>query len=860
MAVQREKIPADAFRAILTKIMIPACDDGALRRLRAESVLGRGKRVTTVIGPAGFGKTMAVSKWASRECAAVAWYTIDAYDNRPSVFWRHLKAAIDHAHHQPYDENEIERPPDGGSFADPLLHAIGPKPEATVLVLDDLHLIEDRGILEQLAHFIERAPDEFRFVLIARVRPGLPIGKWVVRGLVAEVPETLLLMDDVQAATLVRSIAETKVSDELVELLIASADGWPAALSLGGQILGRLGRRVDARRSLTARQGLFFEYVVGEVLSGLSDEVREAALLLSLLDDLDPQRCELLCGVSDGRELLRDLAQHGAPMVALDPSADGWRFHALFREILAAELKRSSGPRLAALHNRVAEVELHVGNAPAAVRHLVAAGRLDEAFRIVFAPLAEMYRNGSIQQMNNWIDLFPSDFIASNAERSATFTLAMAYLDRRNDYNLWLKQAHDIATDPSPELDVALTLPRLLQALDNGDTDTVRTEVTALRERQGGDVLDRSRDCHVHTVAAIASLADEHLDDSSYWVKAILRWPDMPERVRMVGQPTRAAWEAYLRGKLGESTRIARGVLDEGADAGRAAMHVLIELYSLEALLALERYDLDEADHWAERAQKIVEPLPPSLHRYLADRSTLAVTEARFGAHAAAAAVGNCMRGSIPLALSCRYQLLTAEFNARAGMSLSAARCVAVLPESPRATLVNARLAAQAARADQVEAELSKLPGVDELPMARWLEAELLRAQVAPGSAALDRALDAGTREGFVWTYLREGDVRNELLRRATTGAEPWRDTPLAHALLNSVSAPVTAVPALTHTELQVLQFLPSHRSMAEISKEMFVSVNTVKTHVRALYRKLRVTTRSEAVHQATELGLIGPA
>lgn len=112
----------------------------------------------------------------------------------------------------------------------------------------------------------------------------------------------------------------------------------------------------------------------------------------------------------------------------------------------------------------------------------------------------------------------------------------------------------------------------------------------------------------------------------------------------------------------------------------------------------------------------------------------------------------------------------------------------------------------------------------------------------------------------FAWTYLREGDVHNELLRRATTTAEPWRDSPLAHALLNSVSAPVTAVLVLTDTELRVLQFLPSHRSMAEISKEMFVSVNTVKTHVRAIYLKLRVKTRSEAVHRAREMGLIGPA
>lgn len=853
-------VPAVAFRVVRTKILVPTCDDGVLRRLRVESLLERGKRITTVFGPAGFGKTMAVAKWASRRRTPVVWYTIDAFDNRPSVFWRHLRSAIEHAYHRPSDEGVSVHPPDGVSFVESLLHSLGPDPETTIIVLDDLHLIADPDVLEQLAYFIERAPDAFRFVLIARVRPGLPVGRWAVRGLVAEITEALLSMDTVQAAALVRSVAETEVSDDLVDWLIASAGGWPAALSLGGQILGRPGRRSNATHSLTARQGLFFEYVVGEVLSGLRSEVRENALQLSLLDELDPRRCELLCGVDDGAALLSELAQCGAPMVALDPAAGAWRFHALFREVLVTELQRASGPHLADLHARAAEVELTVGDAAAAVRHLIAAGNLDEAFQIVFSPLAEMYRSGSIRQMNDWIDLFPVDFVASSAERSAVFALAMAYLDRRNDYDLWVKQAHDLAADPSPELDVALTLPRLLKALDIGDTDTVRSEVAELRERHGAEVLDRSRDCHTHTIIAIASLADERMGDAAYWVKAILRWPDMPERVRAVGQPTRAAWEAYLRGALAESARISQGALAAGADLGRASPHVLIELYSLQALLSLEHYELDEADHWAERAQAVVEPIPPSLHRYLVDRAVIATVEARRGAHAAIAAVGNCTRAALPPAVAQRYQLLTAEIEARAGRSVSAASRLATLPTSPRATLVRARLAVQAGRVDQAVAELDSLPAVDEFPKSQFIESGLLRAQIATDSDALDNALDAGIHEGFAWTYLREGDSLDELLRHATTTNGSWRETVLSRALRVPMSAPTMNAPHLSSSELRILQFLPSHRSMAEISDEMFVSVNTVKTHVRSLYRKLRVSSRSEAVHRATELGLIHSA
>ena len=856
-AKDQTELPADAFRVVRTKILVPTCDDGVLRRLRVESILDRGKRITTLFGPAGFGKTMAVAKWASRRRRPVVWYTIDAFDNRPSVFWRHLRAAIGHSHQWSSDESTTAHSHDGGSFVESLLNSLGAEPPPTIIVLEDLHLIVDSDVLEQLTYFIERAPDSMRFVMIARVRPSLPVWRWAVRGLVAEVPEALLSMDPVQAAALVHSVAETEVSDDLVDWLIASAGGWPAALSLGGQILGRPGRGSNDVRSLTARQGLFFEYVVGEVLSGLRSEVRDAALQLSLLDELDPRRCELLCGVDDGAALLSELAQHGAPMVALDPAAGAWRFHALFREVLVTELQRASGPHLADLHARAAEVELTVGDAPAAVRHLIAAGKLDEAFQIVFSPLAEMYRSGSIQHVNDWIDLFPVDFIASSAERSAVFALAMGYLDRRNDYDLWVKQAHDLAADPSPELDVALTLPRLLKALDRGDTDTVRSEVATLRERQGAEVLDRSRDCHTHTIIAIASLADERMSDAAYWVNAILRWPDMPERVRSVGQPTRAAWEAYLRGALVESVRIARGALDAGADVGRASTHVLIELYSLQVMLALEHYDLDEADHWVERAQTVVESTPPSLHRYLVDRAVIAVVEARRGAHAAIAAVDNCTRVALPPAVAQRYQLLTAELEARAGRSVSAARRLATLPLSPRTTLVRARLAVQAGKSERAENELKDLPAIDTFPRSQYIEAELLRAQIAPASNALNNALETGIHEGFAWTYLRESDSLDESLRHAIAANASWRDTPLARALRMSILVPTTSVPQLTNSELRILQFLPSHRSMAEISDEMFISPNTAKTHARSLYRKLQVSSRSEAVRRAVEIGLL---
>ena len=65
---------------------------------------------------------------------------------------------------------------------------------------------------------------------------------------------------------------------------------------------------------------------------------------------------------------------------------------------------------------------------------------------------------------------------------------------------------------------------------------------------------------------------------------------------------------------------------------------------------------------------------------------------------------------------------------------------------------------------------------------------------------------------------------------------------------------------SLTTAELRVLLLLPTHLSFPELARRLNVSANTVKTHARAVYRKLGATSRAEAVTRAGEAGLIDTA
>lgn len=852
------------------KMLPPSCPAQVQVRPGVHEVLDRRARVTAVVGPAGFGKTTAVADWASRSGEPLAWVTIDRFDDRPTLFWRYLTAAIFEAFglHAGADERAEEgSAPDGESLVADLLVALASRPVAGVVVLDDLHHVGDSELLDQVARVVERAPAGVRFVVLARVRPELPWGRWAMRGMSAEVDEAQLAMDDDEASALVRAATSLELPEEALRCVVEAAAGWPAALRLAAVALGHHDRPERYARTLATHDRLLFDFVATEVLAALAPEVRRAVIVLSLLDDLDPRRCELLAGTADGAGLLDGLARSGIPMVALDPVSATYRFHALFRQVVAAELRRTRAAELPDLHRRAAEVELTVGDEPAAVRHLIAAGDLDSAFRIVFAPLGDVYRNGSVRRLAEWIDRFPPDFIGADAGRAAAYSQALFWINRTGDAIRWSNLACDLAgSEPPVRLGIALALPRMLVALGSGDTDRVRRQLARLCQSYGPEVVRSDREAMLPTVAAIAALVDE-APDARTWVQAIASRPDIPERVLAVGYPTRRAWELFQRGRLDEAQDLAESALDAGARDGRAALHAVIELFSLVANLHLERNELETAAYWACRATERTERMESSSHRFLADAASIAVVEARSGPAAALSVLEGSLRRRTPAAIRDRYFLLGAEIEARTGSLAVAAGWLGGLPPTPRRQLVQARLAVT--RGHHHEAE-ELLAGLGPLPLARRVEAELLRSRLAsrpqtPRSQTLRGALDVGTSAGYVWTYLREGRAMVDALR-TTVDADPrLRRTALGRHLADRANHPVSDADrlaertrqSLTPMELTVLAHLPSHRSLQEIAAELFLSVNTVKTHSQSVYRKLGVNTRAEAVGRAGTLGLI---
>ena len=135
-----------------------------------------------------------------------------------------------------------------------------------------------------------------------------------------------------------------------------------------------------------------------------------------------------------------------------------------------------------------------------------------------------------------------------------------------------------------------------------------------------------------------------------------------------------------------------------------------------------------------------------------------------------------------------------------------------------------------------------------------------------PGALrAIERALDLAEPRGYASAIARYGPPVRSLLRRRIAQGTAHRA--FAGDLLSALEdQPSPGRPngdpllePLSERELTVLRFLPTLMSNAEIASEMFVSVNTVKTHLKHIYRKLDVSERRDAVRRGRDLHLLSP-
>ena len=899
----RRQAASAGIPILASKITVPGVPDWTVPRPRVTKLIAEGTRwcpLTVVTGPPGAGKTMALALWAAAEAGPVAWVSLDDYDNQPGVFWAYAAAALRRSGAAvPGALSAAARGPaaDHG-FLPRLASALAAQSSPVTLVIDDVHVLAGSAVRDELDFVLRNVGPGLRVVISARADPLLPLHRYRLAGELAEIRAGDLAFSTAEAGLLMAQHGCTLSAGSL-ECLTRRTEGWAAGLRLAAISMDSHPDPGQFVTELITEDSALTGYLVEEVLSTQPPEVREVLLTTSILEQVSAEAASELTGDERAGAILSAVAHANA---FVQPAGDGWyRYHTLFAEVLRLKLRHEHPGRITALHRRAARWYERNGSLTDAVRHAAQAGDWPLAAGVVIDGLAisEIIepRGGrslaaefvGMPHSDTWTGPQPylisaAAALAAGRPESAAAALAAAdgILERR-------------PADQETAVRLAAAMIRLAAARRTGDLPAAAAAASRAKglvsevadgpgEHDGKPARHRQIQARVLADCAAVELWSGHLDEAARVLDSGVAAAAAPgrehERADCLGQ---LALVEAVRGRLRRAVKLATEATaalaaDEQQPPAQQppAQHQAPAALAALAWAHLERGELREARGRLRQVDAALGVRPDKLIGAVACLMVACAGLAEGRGDVATQFVARARSGwSVPAWLGQRLSLAESRAYVAAGDTRAAlAAAERAGHDAPLAAAV-ALAHARAAAGDGPNARRALAPALaagSEAPERVRLQAWLVDARLsygggdgARGRRSLTSALRLAEREQLRLPFVMERGWIGPLLRRDPELARTHRrlftparrdDQPAAPPGVLE-QATVAAVEPLTEREREVLRHVSGMLNTAEVASEMYISVNTVKSHLKSIYRKLAAAHRGEAVRRARQLELI---
>jgi LuxR family transcriptional regulator, maltose regulon positive regulatory protein len=836
---------------------------------------GAGQRLTVVVGSAGAGKSVLLSSWAAARAPGVtSWLSCDQADADPVRFWSGFIEAP-----------RVVEPGFGADAADLLAmdsvmsadvtasiaNDAAKLPAGSAIIVDDFHDAAP-AVYGHMTDLVERWPARTaQLVLASRADPPLRLHRLRLSGELCEVRDRDLYLSLAESRDLLANFGVQVAASELA-LLHERSEGWAAAVQMAALALRGAARDpAQAARALDVSSHAIAEYFISEVLEQQPPEMARFMLDSCVLEELTAEACAAVTGRPDAAALLRSIEAAHLFIVALDDNRTSYRYHHLVQQMLRAELHATDPAREAALQLRAAEWLESAGDTRRATRHFLAARQADRALALLQdRVVADFQRDPALPAP---LDLSAIDPMLLAAAPDRLLALAADLLVwgdwvRCGEY-LDLLERTQPQIPPDSRLAARLAVVRAAHCMLTGEMDQAVRHALAARDIEQRALREDEWDIGVTMVLLRAYTWLEDFDAVDREAAAALAIPSLAEPVKLVQVPGAQALAWFAAGRLAQAADAA-----SAADADARRLGFDRHLFAVDYLramagAALERRDLDAAERLTEQALSISERYRPAF-TYLAllDRAEIWAARGQIrDALATVEAARGVLAGTTPAQLA-RADELEAVLRLALGDVRSPAELASGLPAARRGLLL-ARVALAAGDHHAARGHLDALPPGDVTPRAALVR-QILRAAAAiqrgdPQAAGIvGGVLAAGRHQGYLNTIVATApEVTRYLVEySAQMHPEPFIERIIAAAMEmraaqhgTSRSAGPVADP-LTAAELRVLKLLPA-ASYLQIAATLFVSYNTVKTHLRSIYQKLGVSSRAEAIERAVDLQLL---
>lgn len=850
----------------------------------------RQARLITVTAPAGYGKTTFAAAWtrtiSAENLATLGWISLDEDDNEPLQFIAYLAGALDAA--IPGIASSVEEVIASRQMAlkqalGSITNALGANGRPTLLVLDDYHLITEQAVHSAMDLLLERAPRNFHCLLLTRRTPPLALSRFRVRGQLLDLTadELKFTLEESQEF-FAAALPETANANE-VEQIATRMDGWGAGMRLAALAVRETVTWGQSRAASPREQEMVAEYIVSEVLERLPERIRLFLLQTSILDDLSPSLCQAVTLQPDSAKLLAQVAETIALVTQLDSERRTYRYHHLLRDVLRRQLDLSSTTAARQeLHDRAAIWLGENGDVDGALRHFDLAGNLQAAVHLVESRARPMLLSGEVVAVDRWLGKLPAQ-AAAQQPRLALDSAWLSVFAERADLPEKVSSARHavaVAREQGHECDrwqYELLALEGSAALVRSDADGLfRISQSGLAVIPAQYALERGV-CHSLQMIHYRRRgeADKALEHSRSGLNCFIQ---AGSHIAELSILRTTALIYYDAGRATEAVHTFRRQLEYartvqsnlGGETDYSILHFGMLLYQLnqlseakaqfEHLLESSRRIDDKtftlcALLWLKLCTRAEEPWQP------VDTSSLATEEMMLRE-------AYDLRSPALQSQACQASILCRLRERNVAAAWRAAQLSGLnIHQPPTIGHIGTFLAymhAYRARGRSLEAVipalqqwetfLDKTGRVPVLKLQFRVLTVLLQAALGKHMGALkalDEALHLVAASGYVRFVLDYVDELRPLLERSSHS--------MARAILEEAetAGQLRRSPLLSEVELRVLRQVAAGHTRKEVAATLYLSENTVKTHLSRIYAKLGATSKAEALATAQNLGLL---
>jgi len=890
---------------LTTKLYIPPTRPDLVPRAHLFTKLNAGMRVKFVLisAPAGFGKSTLLSEWARSIDKPVTWLSLDENDNNLKRFFSYLITAFQQIDGSIGESilaslESTDNPPIEPAITI-LINEIAESGVEFSLVLDDYHIITSHKINEALIFLLDHLPSNAHLVISTRVDPVLPLSRHRAKGQMVEIRHDDLRFTESEVTTFLNDLFGLDLSPTDIQMLLSRTEGWVTGLQLAA--LSMEGRQ-DKQEFIAAFSGshhYIIDYLVDEVLANQPEEIQTFLCQTSILDRFSASLCDYVLEISNSKKILETLDKANLFLIPLDYEHIWYRYHHLFADFLRQRLSEREPENISKLHRRSSEWLERNGLITEAINHSLAGEDFERAAQLVEGVGPEMMMHSEFDQLTVWLDAIPQEMVIAwpwLCIIRAWMCQRWARLDEAEQNLQYAELALEDENTPEPV----------------GGADVIRGQAAAIRAlialnkaqipqsiKYANQALEYLPKNHFNRAVASDALgiAKRVIGDFDGAIKIFVE-----ARRDSLAVGNRILAQAIIL-ELGRVLAM-QGRLHQAAEVFQEAVQLTYRKTNLKipyasgacVLLAniyREWNDLDTA--YALLKEGIEIGVPSKMvdavcignallsHIYLAQGDIEKAKRACQEANRMVKTIPDPEPEAMTITLDCRVRLQLAAEN-----YLEASRLVQehgldvrdeilyfhelehivlarVLIYSGRESPENGHLLSDAHELIARMLEIAKpVGGMREVTVLLVLQALAYQAQRNDDQAlsSLEEALILAEQEGYVRTFIDEGDPMQELLHQASSQGVA---TDYIGKLLTAfesgrlvkqqIAQPL--IEPLSERELEVLRLLATELTGPEIARELMISLNTMRTHTKNIYSKLNVNSRLAALSKASELNLL---